>query len=123
MVGEKQKKVMSTMRDTRERWIKSKTKKHNSHISWVDMAIKHLTPILEQNNKLQHLTNFLQKFREINDEKLEVNVALFRANHDNEDLQKEINKIRHQLNWDKKSFESNSKRKDFYTRRIKEISS
>jgi len=62
------------------------------------MAIKYLTPILEKNNKLQHLTNFLQKFREKNDEKLEVTVGLFRANHDNRDIQKEINKIKNDLN-------------------------
>jgi len=87
------------------------------------MAIEYLTPILEKNNKLQHLTNFLLEFREKSDEKLEETVALFRANHDNEDLEKEINKINHQLIRDKKNFKRNIGRRDFYTKRIKDLSS
>lgn len=87
------------------------------------MAIEYLTPILEKNNKLQHLTNLLLEFREQSDEKLEATVALFRANHDNEDLEKEINKIRHQLIRDKKNFERNIGRRDFYTKRSKDLTS
>jgi len=67
------------------------------------------------------LDNFLLEFKEKNDNKFETKIALFRANHDNSELEKEIKKHYNQLNMLNKKIASNEKSKENQTKWIANI--